>query len=79
MAGPNLSLIEQYIIDVVRRKRIENKLSQKALADLMNKSIGFIGDIESPKFRAKYNVNHINDLAKIFECSPKDFMPEEPL
>ena len=71
--------IEQYIIDTVRQKRIGKGYSQKDLADLLDLSIGFIGDVENPKYRAKYNLNHINELAKIFECSPKDFMPEIPL
>jgi hypothetical protein len=30
---------------------------------------------ESPKKAAKYNLNHINKLAKIFNCSPQDFLP----
>jgi hypothetical protein len=39
----------------------------------------FVGHVETPNRRAKYNVNHLNALAKIFKCSPKDFMPEKPL
>ena len=61
---------------MVRAKRIEKGWSQKELAYQLDVSIGFIGDIENPKYRAKFNLNHINELAKIFECSPKDFMPE---
>jgi transcriptional regulator with XRE-family HTH domain len=71
--------IEKYVIDIVRSKRIEKGYSQKHLADLLDLSIGFIGDIENPKYRAKYNLTHINELAKIFECSPKDFLPPNPL
>ncbi len=71
--------IEQYVIDIVRKKRAEKEMSQKILAYSLDVSIGFIGDVENPKYRAKYNLNHINELAKIFECSPRDFLPEEPL
>ena len=71
--------IEQYVIDVVRAKRIEKKISQKDLAYSLNLSIGFIGNVESSNFRAKYNLSHINKLAEIFECSPKDFLPDNPL
>jgi transcriptional regulator with XRE-family HTH domain len=71
--------IEQYVIDVVRAKRIEKKISQKDLAYSLNLSIGFIGNVESSNFRAKYNLSHINKLAEIFECSPKDFLPENPI
>lgn len=78
MDKQEISQIEQYVIDVVKKKRTERKMSQKELAFEMEKSIGFIGDVESPNERAKYNLNHINDLAKIFECSPRDFLPSKP-
>lgn len=74
-----LSAIEQYVVDIVRSKRIEKGWSQKELAYQLDVSIGFIGDIENPKYRAKFNLNHINELAKIFECSPQDFLPKAPL
>lgn len=79
MAKALLTRIEQYVIDVVKKKRLEKGFSQKELAYQIDKSIGFIGDIESPKGRAKYNLNHINELAKIFDCSPRDFLPEKSL
>ena len=79
MIEASSSPIEQYIIDTVREKRIQKGWSQKDLAYEMELSIGFIGNVENPKLRAKYNLNHINTLAKVFECSPKDFLPELPL
>jgi transcriptional regulator with XRE-family HTH domain len=79
MAKTLLTPIEQYVINVVKRKREERGWSQKELAYEMNLSISYIGDIESIKERAKYNLNHINKLAKIFECSPRDFLPIESL
>jgi ribosome-binding protein aMBF1 (putative translation factor) len=78
MAKTQVSRIEQYVIDVVKRKREERGMSQRELAAELEKSTGFIGDIESPKERAKYNLNHLNDLAKVFNCSPRDFLPEKP-
>lgn len=71
--------IEQYVINTVRKKRIEKGISQKELAYMLDVSIGFIGNIENPEYRAKYNLNHINELAKILDCSPKDFFPEKSL
>ena len=71
--------IEQYVIDVVRAMRIEKKISQKDLAYSLNLSIGFIGNVESSNFRAKYNLSHINKLSEILECSPKDFLPNNTL
>ena len=79
MDEPLLSPVEQHVVDVVRAKRIERGWSQKELAFQLDVSIGFIGDVENPKYRAKYNLNHINELAKIFGCSPKDFLPNKPL
>jgi transcriptional regulator with XRE-family HTH domain len=79
MAEALLTPIEQYVIDVVKAKRMERGWSQKELAYQMDLSLGFVGDVENPKYRAKYNLNHINELAKVFECTPKDFLPEKPL
>jgi transcriptional regulator with XRE-family HTH domain len=79
MDNSEIEQIEQYVIDVVRAMRIEKKISQKDLAYSLNLSIGFIGNVESSNFRAKYNLSHINKLAEILECSPKDFLPDNPL
>ena len=72
------SQIELYIIERVKSKRIEFGLSQLALSLKMEMNDSFVSHVESPKKRAKYNVNHLNVLAKIFNCSPKYFMPDVP-
>ncbi len=59
--------------------RTDNDLSQDDIAIHLNLSKGYIGHIESPNFIAKYNTGHLNELAKLFKCSPKDFMPEKAL
>ncbi|MDQ0110510.1 transcriptional regulator with XRE-family HTH domain [Chitinophaga terrae (ex Kim and Jung 2007)] len=71
--------IEQYVIDRVREKRKEHGITQLELAIALNVSEGFIGSVESRKFDDKYNLRHLNELAKIFNCSPKDFLPIVPL
>jgi transcriptional regulator with XRE-family HTH domain len=71
--------IEQYIIDKVRELRLAKGMSQRDLSRLLELTDGFIGKVETPKERAKYNFQHINEIAKIFKCSPKDFLPDEPL
>jgi transcriptional regulator with XRE-family HTH domain len=53
-------------------------MSQSDLAFKLNVSYGFIGQVESPNFPAKYNINHLDKLAFIFGCSPKDFLPNKP-
>ena len=79
MPTPLHTDIENYVINEVRKKRISMGISQKELAYLLEMSVGFIGNIENPKYRAKYNQNHLNELAKILKCSPKDFLPEKAL
>ena len=71
--------IEEFVIQKVKAMRMERKWSQVELADYMNLSPSFIADIENPKRRAKYNLNHLNVLAKVFSCSQKDFLLNAPL
>lgn len=75
--GMQLEPIEQYVIDKVRQIRIEKRISQAELANLINVSIGFIGNVENPKYRAKYNIVHLNEIAKVLGCSIKDFFPDK--
>lgn len=79
MGGKNLKTkIDWFIICKVKELRLQNGLEQDDIAIHLNVSNGFIGQIESPNFIAKYNTGHLNELAKLFKCSPKDFMPEKP-
>lgn len=73
------SEIEFYIVREIRKKRSKLKISQQYLADCLNLSRSFIKNIESPKTDKAYNVDHLNEIAKILNCSPKDFWPEKPL
>lgn len=70
---------ENYIIQKVKARRQELKISQKNLAYLLDFSIGFIGKIESPKYDTKWKLDHLNELAKVLKCSPKDFLPNKPI
>jgi transcriptional regulator with XRE-family HTH domain len=74
-----ITKIEQYVIDRVREKRIKAGLTQTVLSVAMDISSKFVGSVESVKTNAKYNINHLNKLAIIFECSIKDFFPEKPI
>ena len=73
------SKIDRYIISQVKKKREDLNIQQDDIAIHLNVSTGFIGQIESPNYRAKYNAQHLNELAKLFKCSPKDFFPDKPL
>ena len=68
--------IEQFVIEKVKEFRNKTRISQSDLAFQLGVSSGFIGKVESHKSVSKYNLNHLNRLAEIFSCSPKDFLPE---
>ncbi len=71
--------IDWYIVNRVKEIRLKKNISQEDIAVHLNLTNGFIGQVESPNYRAKYKTLHLNDLAILLECSPKDFWPEEPL
>jgi len=71
--------IEKYVINKVKQRRTELGISQAELDHLLDVSEGFIGNIENPNYPEKYNLRHLNDLAKILKCAPKDFLPDKSL
>ncbi|PWM81671.1 MAG: transcriptional regulator [Clostridium sp.] len=66
-----------YVIDKVRKRREELEISQETLSYLLGYSSTFISIRESGS--KKYNLNHLNQLAKALKCSPRYFLPEEAL
>lgn len=79
MRGQPKSDFDLYIIENIKKLRIENKISQAVLAVKLGVSDAFIGQIENPKVRSRYSTDQLNSLAKIFNCSPKDFLPDKPI
>lgn len=73
------SKVEIYIIEQVKRRRNERKWSQKYIADCINVSQSFIYKIESPKYDKAYNIDHLNELAKVFKCDLWDLIPKKPI
>lgn len=73
------SKIDLYVIDQVKAMREEKNLSQADLAFELGVSVGFIGQVESHRYPAHYNLKHLNELARILKCSPKDFLPKKTL
>lgn len=73
------SNFELAVIQKVKGIRENRGLGQRDIAALLGFTEGFIGQIESPNHPSKYNLNHLNILAKELECSPKDFLPENPI
>ncbi len=73
------SAFDQYVSATVRKERMAQGVSQATLAYGIGVSDGFISQVESPRHRAKYNLNHLNEIARFLGCSPRDFLPEKPL
>jgi transcriptional regulator with XRE-family HTH domain len=78
-AQDHISPIEQFVIDYVRKFRLEKGLTQEDIANILEVSRSYIGDIESPNTRAKYNMSHVNILADHFNISPRVFFPEKAI
>lgn len=76
---PHATKLDIYIIEKVKAMREERGMTQIALSQAMGVADSFISNVESVRRRDKYNVNHLNELAKVFRCSPSDFLPDKPL
>lgn len=74
-----VSELDQFVIDRVKKIRRDKGLSQASLSAEMNYSYGFIAQIESKTTPAHYNINHLNQIAKILKCSLYDFFPKDPI
>jgi len=75
----HISAIEQHVIDFVMELRYRENLTQENLATILNVKRSFINNVESPRNRSKYNLNHIDKFASHFGISPKDFFPEKSI
>jgi transcriptional regulator with XRE-family HTH domain len=71
--------IDLYTSNVMRNKRLEKGWTQRQLSGYMGISSIFINNIESVRKPNKLNLYHINLLAEIFDCSPREFLPEKPI
>ncbi len=67
--------IEIYIIEAVRKKREELKITPNKLSLEMGLVRNFVTCTEAYTRGYKYNSNHLNELAKILDCSIADFYP----
>ena len=63
------SAFDKYVSAAVRKERMAQRVSQATLAYGIRSS-----GIDKDMF-----LNHINEIAKFLGCSPRDFLPEQPL
>ncbi|WP_270516642.1 helix-turn-helix domain-containing protein [Sanguibacteroides sp. AM78-02pH3A] len=73
------SNIELYTVQKVKEHREDADMSIRYFADCLNVSHQFISKIEDATSDKAYNLDHLNEIAKILKCSPRDFLPEKPL
>lgn len=69
--------VDLYVIKMVKQVRKEKGYSQEALSFALGLDGSFISQFENGK--ATYNVEQLNNIAKILNCSPQIFLPEEPV
>lgn len=76
-----MNVKSKYELEIVERViafRINQKKTQSYIAMILNVTEGYIGQVESPKYPSMYTLNQLNELARDFNCSPKDFHPLMP-
>ena len=69
--------VDLYAIKMVKKTREERKYSQESLSFALEFDGSFISQFENGK--ATYNVEHLNNIAKILKCSPRIFLAEEAI
>ena len=67
--------IELYIIEAVKKRREELGINPNKLSLEIGLVRDFVRKTESYTLGYKYNSNHLNELAKILDCSIADFYP----
>ena len=58
--------IDLFVINRIREKRKELKVSQRGMAEILGCSAGFIGQVESENSDTKYSVHQLYLIAKDF-------------
>lgn len=68
--------LELFIIKAVKTRRLGLKINPSKLSKEIGLNRSFIGKIENLKLGNRYNVNQLNEIAKVLECSITDFFPK---
>ena len=71
----NHTTIEVYIIEAVKSRRLKLNINPTKLALELGLVNDFVRKTEAYTRGYKYNSNHLNELAKILDCSISDFYP----
>lgn len=74
-----VSKIDRHVIKKVKERRIELGYSQAELSYQLDVSASYIGQVESDKYKTRYTLERLNELARVLKCSVLDFIPKAPL
>jgi transcriptional regulator with XRE-family HTH domain len=74
-----ISYLDWYVINQVRKLRMKKGISQDELSVKIGFSEKFISSIENPTLPSRFNIRHLNLLAKALGCNLWDLLPEKPL
>ena len=69
--------IELFVIQRVKEERLKRSMSQDTLSSLIGLSKKVVSKAENPNRAEKYNLNHLNKIAEIFECRIREFLQEK--
>lgn len=73
------SPIEIFVGQKVKEYREERKWSLRYLGDCLNVHHSFIDRCEDSNEDDAFNLDHINTLARVFECKISNLLPIYPL
>ena len=76
---PKKTEIELFIIKKVRELREARNVGQKKLSLELKLSISYVGQAEDIYNDVKYNLNHLNEIARYFNVPFSYFFPETHL
>ena len=74
-----LTEIEQVVIENVKKMRNERNMTQLELSQRIGRDDSFVSHVEQKSRRTKYNLIHLNEIAKVLACSLWDFIPKDPI
>lgn len=67
--------IDWYVINRVKELRTKKDISQEQLSIRIGRAEGFISKVENLTERAKYNLRHLNLIAKALNVPFSDLLP----
>ena len=71
----NLTSIDLFIIDAVKKRREALNITPNKLSVMIGLNRNFIYRIETLEYKEKYTPHHLNEIAKVLDCSIADFYP----